>query len=238
MLGQAVVLAGRKAGHEVCADNTDLMLLDRMRGEVLINCAGLVKQRPFPNSEFIRVNSLAPHLLAERCDVQNARLIHVSTDCLFVGQGPHDENSISDATDIYAVSKRAGEITQEPHLTVRTSFVGEGERGLIAELRHGLILPASKNLLWSGHTVNTIARLLIVLAERSDVSGLLHIPGEFQSRFELIRTLIRTLGLGTIIDEDDSFVADRRLVSARWQHLGLPQLPSFAEQVKELVSNE
>ncbi len=58
---------------------------------VVINCAGLVKQREAPDSEFMRVNAYGPHRLAEVCDRASARLIHISTDCVFRGPGPHGE---------------------------------------------------------------------------------------------------------------------------------------------------
>ena len=93
-------------------------------------------------------------------------------------------------------------------------------------------MKASNRLLWSGHTVDTIADVLITLAERSDVTGLLHIPGEFQSRYDLCMTLATYLMCGAQVIRDDSFVADRRLMSTRWSMLGLPELPSFAAQLE------
>lgn len=234
MLGQAVIAEAQRQGHEVYADTYDIAFIDKLHGDTLVNCAGVVKQRDCLPSEFIRTNSLGPHLLAEMCDKYNARLVHISTDCVFAGYGPHDENATPDASDIYAVSKRAGEIDAKPHLTVRTSFVGRGSRGLIADLEKGKIVSASNRLLWSGHIVSTVAKTIITLCERQDIFGVLHIPGEFQSRLQLVQSLVRSLGLGTIIDEDNSFAADRRLVSSRWEWLGLPILPSFAVQLEQL----
>lgn len=233
MLGQAVCAAVVHARHSLVANQVDItrVVPADIRAEVVINCAGLVKQRQVSDSRFVLVNGYGPRRLAEACDVVQARLIHISTDCVFVGTGPHDENSVPDAGDIYAVSKRAGEVMRSPHLTVRTSFVGHGPRGLIHQLATQPEVRASRRLLWSGHAVETVAQLVVRLAERTELAGLLHIPGEHLSRFDLVTILQQTYGLRTRLIEDNSFIADRRLSSFRWEGLGLPQLPPFVEQI-------
>ena len=53
------------------------------------------------------------------------RLIHISTDCVFSGErGQYDENSITDAKDLYGISKSIGDINVENALTIRTSTIG------------------------------------------------------------------------------------------------------------------
>lgn len=239
MLGSAVRRAVRRAGQtllDIDIDITDPELRLHPRAQVVINCAGLVKGRAEPDSQYLLVNGCGPHRLAEACDSAGARLIQASTDCVFWGIGPHSEQSVPDATDIYARSKLAGEITRAPHLTVRTSFIGLGERGLMRDLlaahQTGATVKASSQLLWSGHTVNTVADVLVQLAQRTDVTGLLHIPGPFTTRYDLVRTLAAWYELRlTIIDNAAEFRADRRLVSERWGELNMPALPAFTAQL-------
>lgn len=235
MLGQAVCQAIVRRGHEYWTSNANIetVIAHSILAPVVINCAGLVKQRQYPASRFMAVNAVGPHRLAEACDAAGARLIHVSTDCVFQGRGLHSELSVPDATDIYARSKLAGEVSA-PHLTVRTSFIGFGTRGLLADLQSGLPVRASGRLLWSGHTVDAVADVLVTLAERADETGLLHIPGEFQSRWELCQTLIARFGLSAHIIRDDEYEADRRLVSVIWSEWGLPELPSFAAELEAM----
>lgn len=235
MLGSAICRAAQKAGIEHIPDERDICTVP-IAGDVVINCAGIVKQRQEPTSQFMLVNAYAPHRLAEECEKSGARLIHVSTDCVFSGVGPHweSDNPVIAPQDVYAFSKLAGEVIRAPHLTVRTSFIGQGERGLIADLRAGKTVAASDELLWSGHTVDTISNILILLASRPDVQGLLHIPGEFQTRFGLVQKIARAIKVNAVIIKDNSFVADRRLGSSRWQDLGLPDLPPFEGQLKEM----
>src|SRR3990172_7762247 len=92
MLGREVV--GKIPGsvghnHRMC-DITDRYDISRSildtTPDVIINCAGVVKGMDLPISSYINVNSLGPHLLAERCSVEGIRLINISTDCVFSGR--------------------------------------------------------------------------------------------------------------------------------------------------------
>ena len=95
--------------------------------DVVINCAGIIKQQGAAQAamSYIRVNALAPHVLADLCERWGARLIQLSTDCVFSGRvGHYAEADIPDPVDLYDRSKLLGEVTRAPHLTVRTSFIG------------------------------------------------------------------------------------------------------------------
>jgi dTDP-4-dehydrorhamnose reductase len=238
MLGRAVVKAATRRGHEVYDARIDVESIGagHIHAGAVINCAGLVKQRQVSAARLMAVNAVGPHRIAEACDVTGARLIHVSTDCVFSCQGPHTEiDQIGpEMDDIYARSKYAGEVYDVPHLTVRTSFVGFGERGLLARLVAGETIHASNFLLWSGHTVDTIADVLITLAERADITGLLHIPGEYQSRADLCDRLIARYELSATVERGSTYWADRRLASIRWYRLNLPSLPPFAAQLETM----
>lgn len=241
MLGLEVCQAITNSGHTCIAPGIDIthVTQTQITCGVVINCAGIVKQRALPASEFIRVNGYGPQRLAESCDAARARLIQVSTDCVYNDYrfGIHYEEDKPTPDDVYSLSKLAGEVTRWPHLTVRTSFIGEGTRGLLHDLRQsrGKVIETSATMLWSGHTVKTVARTLVMLAEHEDVTGLLHIPGEFQSRTVLIRRLNQRFDLGVIVEETDKRGHDRRLGSFKWkQQYNLRDLPPFEKQLEEL----
>ena len=104
-----------------------MRLLARAKPDVVINCVGLVKQ--FTGAEdplaAIPVNALLPHRLLAICKVARARLIHISTDCVFDGaRGMYRESDFADATDLYGRSKYLGELHDLQALTLRTSVVG------------------------------------------------------------------------------------------------------------------
>jgi dTDP-4-dehydrorhamnose reductase len=56
--------------------------------DVVVNCVGLIKQRPDAESRLqaIEVNSSLPHRLSAWCAENDSRLVHVSTDCVFSGR--------------------------------------------------------------------------------------------------------------------------------------------------------
>ena len=57
------------------------------RPNIVINCVGLVKQLSDANDPLIAlpINSLFPHMLARCCAEYSARVVHMSTDCVFNG---------------------------------------------------------------------------------------------------------------------------------------------------------
>lgn len=260
MLGREVVKAIERMGHDLMLgmgsandpntrirgiDITEEILVADCCPEVVINCAGLVTKLESTPAEMMRVNGYGPWNLADWCDQIGARLIQVSTDCVFDGTDykpdgpPHYESSSPQPVTPYGYSKFAGEIRRDPHLTVRTSFVGFGERGLIAELekcaQDDEIYKASHELFWTGHTTPFVARALVLLAEK-EISGLIHIPGEVNHRYGLANLLNNALDLEVKIDPSDNpeYAADRRLDSDRWEREGLPDLPSFQWQLEWL----
>jgi dTDP-4-dehydrorhamnose reductase len=201
---------------------------------VVINCAGIVKQRQVEPKQFARSNAYGPHHLAKVCSIVGSRLIHVSTDCVFGRlSGPSDENSITCPEDLYGATKLAGEVTYDRHLTVRTSFVGPGERGLWADIGRGVPQHASAWFLWTGHTALFVAEILARLAERNDIAGLLHIPGQVTDRWALVNMIAEYLETPTPIIRNDSYRRDRRLASTRYQTLHLPEVRSFAQELSE-----
>ena len=59
----------------------------RARPELVVNCIGLVKQLSQSKDPLaaVPVNALLPHRLAGLCAATGARLVHISTDCVFSG---------------------------------------------------------------------------------------------------------------------------------------------------------
>ena len=80
------------------------------------------------------LNSTVPHYLAKLCQAQAARLIHISTDYVFPGQGdlPFDETAVTEPLGVYGKTKLRGEQAirdaLQAHIILRTSWVF-GERG-------------------------------------------------------------------------------------------------------------
>ena len=89
-----------------------ISLFSKVQPDIVINCIGLVKQLAEADDPLaaIPINSLLSHRLARLCGVAGARLVHMSTDCIFSGaKGMYTEADMSDAKDLYGRSKYLGE---------------------------------------------------------------------------------------------------------------------------------
>ncbi|MEJ9307220.1 sugar nucleotide-binding protein, partial [Priestia megaterium] len=101
-------------------------LFNKIDPDLVINATGLLnKQASDAKMAAIQVNSLLPHQLVELSERKNAKLIHISTDCVFSGKkGAYTEDDCTDGTSDYAKSKALGEVVNDNHLTIRTSIIG------------------------------------------------------------------------------------------------------------------
>ena len=92
------------SGVDVLDQDSLVELFGRLRPDVVVNCVGLVKQLAESEDPLIvlPINAILPHRLARLCSLTGARLVHVSTDCVFKGtKGNYLETDVSDATDLY-----------------------------------------------------------------------------------------------------------------------------------------
>ncbi|RBL65835.1 NAD(P)-dependent oxidoreductase, partial [Pseudomonas sp. MWU13-2625] len=121
-------LSGVLSGVDVLDQDVLTAAMLRVRPDVVINCVGLIKQLADAKDPLtaLPINAMLPHRLAKLCALSGARLLHVSTDCVFSGRkGGYLETDVSDAEDLYGKSKYIGELHEEPHaITLRTSIIG------------------------------------------------------------------------------------------------------------------
>ncbi len=147
-------------------DITDNILMHSTisEGDVVINCAGLIKQRSGTTEyDFIKVNTMFPHMLAKVCNYKKATLIHVSTDCVFDGlTGGYNEHSLHNATDIYGRSKSLGEPSNAT--VIRTSIIGEENSNFLSLLewvksKKNGVVNGFTNHFWNGITCLKFAEI-------------------------------------------------------------------------------
>jgi dTDP-4-dehydrorhamnose reductase len=208
---------------------TALELLQRVVGDsrpqVVVNCVGIVKQRPTAREAIpsIAINALLPHQLAQLCEQQGARLVHLSTDCVFSGRkGNYREDDFPDANDLYGRTKLLGEVC-EPHcLTLRTSIIGwelSRKKSLLEWLvaQSGTIKGFTKAI-YSGFSTMEMARIIErMIREFPAVSGIYQVSSEPISKYDLLVRMNERLGLGLEIEPDDQFFCDRSLDSTRFR---------------------
>jgi len=227
-------------------------VLRDFRPAAVVNAVGIIKQREEAHAAIpsIEVNALLPHRLHVCCAEIGARLVHLSTDCVFSGRkGMYREDDLEDARDLYGRSKLLGEVYDVPAVTLRTSIIGlelARKRSLIEWfLAQTGTVRGFTRAIYSGFTTLEMARIIeFVLCEQTDLSGLWHVASQPVSKYELLKTLATLLNRRDIdVIPDNDFVCDRSLDASRFQtRTGyLPpswdtMLAELAVQIQERVS--
>ena len=218
-------------------------LILSLKPAAVVNCAGVVKRICGDPYEAITINAAFPHLLANLVRPWNGRVLQVSTDCVFSGKkGGYTENDAPDADDLYGQSKRLGEISEAPHLTIRTSFIGyelETERGFLAWfLSSKGTIRGFRNVIWSGLTARYFAALLNELLFRREVNGLLHVAAEPIDKYSLLCLMAEVFGRRDIfIQPVDEPKENRSLKALRLRSFGI-SIPLIKEQLVQLRASQ
>jgi dTDP-4-dehydrorhamnose reductase len=214
-------------------ENIDLSAEERianvirgLKPDIIINGAGIVKQvRSAKNAvETITLNSLLPHRLHELAGEIGARLILVSTDCVFSGsRGNYAENDTPDAADLYGRSKLLGEIDDQNCLTLRTSIIGRE-----LSTKHGLLewflsngsgsVKGFGKAIFSGFPTVVFSQIIKgILTDHPDLTGLYHVSSSAINKLELLGLINERFDAGVKIVPSDELVIDRSLDSSRFR---------------------
>ena len=213
------------SGVDVENSDTLVFLFSKIRPTVVVNCIGLVKQLAESDDplQAIPVNSILPHRLARLCDAVGARLVHMSTDCVFSGkEGMYTEADFADADDLYGRSKFLGEVDYPNAITLRTSIIGherDGARSLINWFlsQEGRVKGYARAV-FSGLPTVEIARIIRdYVIPNPELHGIFHLSAEPINKFDLLTLVAEVYGKSIEIVSDDKLVIDRSLDSTRFR---------------------
>jgi dTDP-4-dehydrorhamnose reductase len=215
----------------VCLDVSDRPALASLLASsapcVVVNC---VAAKPGSEArELEALNTDLPLWLAGTLEEhRRGRLIQISTDGVFsLSREAVPEDAAADPPDGYGESKLAGEVTREPHLTVRTSIIGpepRGRTGLLEWFRSGEgLVNGFAGVSWNGVTTLEAARLLSACLDE-EVTGLVHFAGETVTKYELLARIRRVYGISRSLRPVDEPRSVRTLASRR-SFAGLPVRP-------------
>ncbi len=219
-------------------------ILEKLRPDVVINCAGLTKHKSGADNPLISlpINSLMPHRLAGLCKLVDARLIHISTDCVFSGEkGGYVEEDYTDARDLYGQSKAIGELHYPQTITLRTSTIGpelQTQFGLLewflAQEKH---CKGYSRAIFSGLPTIVFARIIrdIVIPD-SSLTGLYHVAAEPINKFDLLALIAREYDKAISIEHDDKLTIDRSLDASRFQLATRYIAPEWPELIKMMFT--
>ncbi len=224
-------------------------VLTKIRPHVVINCIGIIKQLPEAENYIssITVNALFPHQVAQICANINARLIHISTDCVFNGRkGMYTESDPSDAEDLYGRSKFLGEVGNMANtLTLRTSIIGHElntTHGLLEWFlsQSGKTVKGFRKAIYTGFTAQELGRLISKIIDyHPNLHGLWQASSDSITKYDLLNLVKNVYQAPIEIIPDDAVTIDRSLDSTRlrqtigytpptWEHMVL----SMAQEKK------
>ncbi len=212
------------------------------RPEVVINAVGIVKQRSTAKESIpsLEINSLLPHRLSLLCKVAGARLVHLSTDCVFSGKkGNYRENDFSDAEDLYGKSKFLGEVLDSNCLTLRTSIIGRelSRHQSLLEwfLAQSGIIKGFENAIYTGFTTIELSRIIeMMLVNFPSASGLYQVSSDPINKFQLLNLFRDKFNHNIEIIPDKSFVCNRSLDSTRFRSEFGYYPPSWSNMIAEM----
>lgn len=231
---------------DVTNSDSLLSIFEKIRPDVVINCAGLTKHIPGSDIPInaIPINALMPHRLAELCKLQGGRLIHISTDCVYSGKkGNYLETDHGDSMDIYGQSKLLGEVDYPHAVTIRTSTIGHE-----FETKHGLLewflsqeesCKGYDRALFSGLPTIVLAQIIrdIVIPNKS-LHGLYHVSGRTISKYDLLKLIADIYGKSIDIIKEEEFAIDRSLNSEKFQKITGYTPPDWPELIRLMHSNQ
>lgn len=217
-------------------------LLEDIRPDLVINCVGLVKQLSNANDplEALPINAILPHRLARLCALAGARLIHVSTDCVFSGaKGNYVETDDSDAKDLYGRSKYLGEVDYPNAITLRTSIIGHelsSSHGLIGWfLSQSGKIKGFTRAIFSGLPTVELARVMRdVVLPRPELHGVFHVAAAPISKYDLLRLVNSVYNKSIEILPDDKVTIDRSLNAERFEKATGYVAPAWLDLIKRM----
>lgn len=241
-LQERVPRAHLLSGVDVKSASGLRQLMERSCPDVVINCIGVVKQLAGADQPHIVIpaNALLPHRLARCSAAVGARLVHVSTDCVFSGRrGAYTETDEPDAEDLYGRTKLMGEVDYPNAITLRTSIIGHE-----LSTAHALVgwflaqagpVPGFSRALFSALPTVELARVIgEYVIPQPALRGIYHVAGPTISKLELLRLVAQAYGRDNPIQAENMPVVDRSLKAERFQAATGYQSPDWSELVRRM----
>jgi dTDP-4-dehydrorhamnose reductase len=212
-----------------------------IRPHYIINCIGILINGSDADPEnAIFLNSYMPHRLARLADKINAKLIHISTDCVFSGdtKEPYVETDEKDGRGVYAKTKGLGEVINDKHLTLRTSVVGPELKSDGEELFHWFMnqsdsISGFTKAIWSGVTTIELAKA-VKWAIDNNIIGLYHVTNNSSiSKYELLKLFQKYVKKDIDINPVDGKNVDKSFIDTRL--LMDYETPSYEQMVSDMI---
>jgi dTDP-4-dehydrorhamnose reductase len=232
------------AGVDVEKHDALVRIFARVKPDVMVNCIGLTKHHKEAEDPqmALPLNALLPHRMADLCAVAGARLIHVSTDCVFAGtKGNYGEADAPDAGDVYGKSKHLGEVDYPHAITLRTSTIGHELQSAYGLLDWFLsqegCCKGYTRAVFSGLPTVVFAQVVRdVVIPHTELSGLYHVAAKPIDKFSLLKMIADVYGKVIDIVPDDKLAIDRSLDSERFRLATGYAAPEWHELIETMYA--
>lgn len=238
-----VVFRNKLTSKSIVLDVTDKSatgdLVKAVKPDIIVNCIGvLIKgSQQYPDNA-IYINAYFPRLLERLASETDAKLIHVSTDCVFSGKkGNYSEDDFRDADDVYGRSKALGEIINEKDLTIRTSIIGPELKQNGEGLFHWFMqqdgeINGFTKAIWGGVTTLELAKA-IDTAITNNLNGLVHLSnGKGINKYDLLHLFKEIWEKNDVnVKPFEGKKVDKSLVESN--HFNF-HVPAYKEQLEEM----
>jgi dTDP-4-dehydrorhamnose reductase len=218
--------SGIIAGIDIANTEMLVRLFKTERPTVVINCVGVIKQLSAAKDPLVSIatNALFPHRLADLCATADARLIQISTDCVFTGRrGGYRESDVPDAEDLYGRTKLLGEVDYPNAITLRTSIIGHELETHVSLVdwflnQQGPTVRGYRKAIYSGLPTIELAKVIRdIVIPRQQLNGLWHVASDPINKYELLRLIAEIYGKRIEIIPDDTVAIDRSLDGSRFR---------------------
>ena len=228
----------------IISDVTDKTTFEKVIIELspdfIVNCIGVLIHGSSNVENAIYLNAYLPHQLKKISKNIGAKLIHISTDCVFSGdKGGYIETDTRDGKGIYSQTKKLGEIEDDTNLTLRTSIIGpelkDNGEGLFHWFmnQQGEISGFTKTM-WSGVTTIELAKTVKWSIDNS-ITGLYHVTNNSSiNKCELLKLFQKYTKKDIDIKSVDGKNVDKSFIDTRL--LMNYKIPSYDEMISDMVS--
>jgi len=191
--------------------------------DVVINCIGILNEAAEEKKSIaVYLNSYLPHLIVDTLKETKTKLIHMSTDCVFAGNGgPYYENSMRDGKTFYDRTKALGEVEDTKNLTFRTSIVGPDMNpdgiGLFNWfMKQKGTIQGFSGAIWTGVTTLTLAKAM-EQAIKENLTGLYNLVNNTSiSKYDLLGLFNKYFKNDSVnIEKNDHLKLDKSLRTKR-----------------------
>jgi dTDP-4-dehydrorhamnose reductase len=214
-------------------------VVTELKPDFIVNCIGILIHGSNNVENAIYLNAYLPHQLKKISKNIGAKLIHISTDCVFSGdKGGYIESDVKDGKGVYSQTKRLGEIEDGANLTLRTSIIGPELKDNGEGLFHWFMsqqgdITGFTRAIWSGVTTLELVKAIKWSIE-SDITGLYHVTNNSSiNKYELLKLFQKYVKKDIDIKPVDGKNADKSFTDTRL--LMNYQIPSYDQMVMEMV---